>query len=292
MLEKRIRCLCLLSLLSVLLAGCYVPTLDDILMQSSSAIKHTPDEFGYSYQQLELSITEDRSIIIWHVFSQQSKALICVIPGSGANKAYYAQYYLPIFVDNGYDLILMDYEGFGDSSGQGSLEHAVDDAFAAAVYARAQHETVVCFGISLGTALVARLASEMDFSACMFEATLVMSQEARLWLQQAGLNLPLLWAIADAYIQPQVPQDYDILKYITEVTEPKLFMHSRQDRTTPYSGGLLVYEAASDPKEFWTMTGDHAEMVQIDLELYAQTVISWLDRTLGSPESEDHKNRR
>ncbi len=280
--EKRSCCFYLLSLLLVFLAGCYVPTLDDILLRPSSVLDHTPDELGYSYQQLELSITEDRSIIIWHVFSQQSKGLILIVPGSDANKSRYVEH-LPIFIDNGYDVILMDYEGFGNSPGHKKLEYAIDDAFAAAQYAQTQHETVVCLGISLGAPLVARIASEMEFSACIFEASLILFQEAQLWLQEQGLDVPLFWGIAGLYMNPQIPQDYDILKYVPLVTEPKLFMHSTEDQTTPYSGGLLVYEAAGDPKELWTMIGDHGKMARIDPELYAENVMGYLDRTLGSP---------
>jgi len=281
--SRRICYICVFCLWLVLCGGCYIPTLDDIILRPSEKIRHRPDELGYQYDEVRLAVGYDRSIVLWHVFSEESKGLVFIIPGMDANKGWYVKF-LPIYVDNGYDVILMDYEGFGDSGGEETLSNMIEDSFAVARYAQSQHQTVICYGVSIGSAQAVRVAAEMEFSACIFEACLILSQEAHLWLQDHGVSAPLLWMFAERYMDPQVPQDYDILKYITMVNEPKLFLHSREDNVTPYIGGVKVYQAASSPKQFWTIRGDHGKMVVEETELYTETIIDWLDQVVGGGE--------
>lgn len=265
---------------SVFLASCAPPpTLDQLILRPKIEIETTPLDYGYDYTETTLNITEDRNIVVWHIPSQESKALILIMPGSDANKGRYCEA-LPLLVDSGYDVILMDYEGFGSSPGTPSLSKAADDADIAAKYAITLHSKVFIFGVSLGTPLAAKAASEIDLSGCIFEGSLILKEESKLWLQDNDINVPFFWMLSDLYVYPQTPEAYDILKYIKLVDEPKLFMHSIEDDVTPFSGGLKVFEAAPEPKEFWEMYGTHGLMIRLETELYKSKVTEFINSNL------------
>lgn len=258
------------------LCGCpELPTLDDVILRPSTTLKETPADMGYPYDVVELPITEDRSFVAWHVHSEESKALALIIPGSDANKSRYT-IVLPILIPAGYDVILIDYEGFGDSPGTLSLDNTVDVAEVAAEYALSRHEKVVVIGASLGTPLTMKVASEYNFDAVALEATLLLDRLASLWL--IDHNLPDLGGIANLWILPQMPDAFDIMKYAPLVEEPKLFMHSIEDDTTPIAGAREVFADCAEPKEFFEMIGGHGEMIEIDPETYGNRLVGFLDR--------------
>ncbi len=263
----------------LLLCGCpEIPTLDDVILRPSDTLKATPADEGYAYDEIELPISETRSFVIWHIYSEESKALALIMPGSDANKSRYLVS-LPMLIPEGYDVILLDYEGFGDSPGELSLSNTVDVSEVAAEYALSQHDKVVVIGASLGTPLTMKLAVEHEFEAIALEGTLILERIASLWLLDRGL--PDLGGIANLWILPQTPPAFDILEYAPQVTEPKLFLHSVEDEVTPFAGGREVFDISQGPKEFYEMIGEHGQMIEIEPEAYYERMVTFLDAALG-----------
>jgi hypothetical protein len=269
------------TLVLALLSGCGpIRTLDELIMRPRHKIRTTPADFGYTYDEIHVPVTGERSVVIWHVHAADPKALMVVIPGSSSNKGSYAKA-LWLFIDDNYDVILMDYESYGSSPGEPTLQHAADDAQAVTEYAQRVSDKVVLFGASLGSPLAARAGAQYDVAGVILEGSLILGQEPLLWLQHQSVLWSGLGLITDLVIAPQVPKDFDILKYIRMVQAPKLIMHSIEDEVTPYAAGVKVYDAAGPPKEFWQMRHKHGQMVKKESIEYAARVRGWLDATLG-----------
>jgi pimeloyl-ACP methyl ester carboxylesterase len=253
---------------------------DELILRPSAEISLTPASFGFDYSELSLPVAEGRSIVVWHVPADQPKALLLILPGSDANKGSYAAA-LPLLVPRGYECVLMDYEGYGNSPGAASLANCVDDAYTAAAYAVSLSPNTVVFGASLGSPLAVRVAADMDFRGIILEGTLVLHEEPSLWLADHGNSD--LGGIANAYVQATAPEAFDILKYITMVQEPKLFMHSPDDEVTPYAGARRVFDAAPEPKEFWDMRGGHGQMIVLEPQAYADKISGFIDAAIAQP---------
>jgi hypothetical protein len=275
------------ALLSLLLSlcGCFqIPTLDSVVLRPSLEIEKTPLDHGFEFEAIELPVAEGRSINVWLVPSVESKALVLIIPGSDSNKSRYAEG-LPLLVPEGFDVLLMDYEGFGDSPGPPSLAACMDDGFVATDFAMTLHENVFLLGASLGTPIVANVAAQREVTGCLFEATADLYHIAAFW----GLKyLPIpdanLWHLANLYIIPQVPASYRITQTIMEVEEPKLFMHSPEDEVAPFDNARVVYFFAEEPKEFWETQGPHGLMVRLEPELYGDRITGFMDSVLEDAE--------
>jgi fermentation-respiration switch protein FrsA (DUF1100 family) len=54
-----------------------------------------------------------------------------------------------------------------------------------------------------------------------------------------------------------VPSKYEARDVVNQITIPKLFIHSKEDKTCPYFMGRKLYEKAIGPKEFWEINGRH-----------------------------------
>lgn len=272
------RCLAGCAIVSlVLVAGCTGESpLEMLLLRPSATLEQTPLDRGYAYQEYTVPVAPDRSIVVWHVPAENSKGLVIVVPGCTDNKAWYLKA-LPVLVPHGYDVLLLDYEGFGNSPGTPSLQHTIDDALAVVPFAQTLHPKVFLFGVSLGAPLAARAAAEYDVAGLILEGSLILDWEPGLWLQQKNLGFPPIVVASDWFVQAQLPEGYDILKYVALCNEPKLIIHSVDDIITPFVSGQMVYDAAPEPKTFWQVHGGHGKMIDLEPELYAQTITGWMD---------------
>ncbi|MCB1309727.1 MAG: hypothetical protein KDK30_16170, partial [Leptospiraceae bacterium] len=115
------------------LIGCL--ELEDIILDPVRELSETPAIYSLPYETVELRVQEERTIVLWHVRAELSEGLVLVVPGSDENKSAYLPV-LSVFVPNGYDVVLMDYAGFGDSTGEAQLSNFVADARAALRYAQ------------------------------------------------------------------------------------------------------------------------------------------------------------
>ncbi len=266
-------------ILVVLFTGCL--SYDDLVFRPAFNERFSPADFGFDFEETQIIIGDKRYLSIWHVFSAESKALLVVIPGSDANKTRYAEA-LPLFIPNGFDVILVDYGGFGKSPGDPTFENVMADAYAVIDYALEQHENVFAYSVSIGTPLLARVAADRQLRGCIFEGSVIMWDFPRLWLVRNNLVFPPVAIAANIFTTFQTPVDYNIEFFVRQVTEPKLFIHSIDDQIAPYEGGLRVFNAAAEPKELWTVHGAHGKMVLIDTEKYEEKVIGWMNSILDT----------
>jgi hypothetical protein len=135
-------------------------SLATVFLRPTANMDGSPVDSGVNYEELRLPVADGRAVSIWHIKADHPKAVVVVIPGSDRNKSRYLPG-VPIFVPSGYDLILMDYEGFGASTDAPlELERLIDDGFTVVDFARTLHPNVVAFGISIGAAATVRIAAE------------------------------------------------------------------------------------------------------------------------------------
>ena len=160
-------------------------------------------------------------------------------------------------VENGYNLFVFDYRGYGRSESKPSPSGLYQDALAALREMEHLHRTyaadglLVIVGQSLGGAVV--LKALEDFKATLpvdllvLDSTFASYRNVALRITGASfpgvLLTPLAWLlVSDAYAAD--PQRY---------THRLLVLHSRGDQTVPFSCGQRIYEqAASRDKDFWT----------------------------------------
>lgn len=156
-----------------------------------------------------------------------------------------------LFHEEGINVFLFDYRGYGKSRGRPSEQGAYRDGDAAYRYLvetrKIAPDRVLLYGESLGCAIAVELARRHPAGGIILESpftsTIAMANLFFPWL-------PAQWIIRDRY---------DNLSKIPQIHIPILILHSPQDDIVPFAMGRKLFEAASGDKTFFEMTGDHNE---------------------------------
>jgi fermentation-respiration switch protein FrsA (DUF1100 family) len=148
---------------------------------------------------------------------------------------------LPIHV------FLFDYRGYGRSQGSPDEEGLYLDAEAAydALVSRPEIDSsrIFLFGRSLGGAVAAELALRRPAAGLILESTFTSARDMA-W--KTFRPFPVHWIIKSRF---------DTLDKIRRIRLPLLLLHGTQDDIVPFKMGQRLFEAASEPKQFYPIRG-------------------------------------
>jgi hypothetical protein len=160
---------------------------------------------------------------------------------------------IAIFNRLGLDVLIVDYRGYGQSTGRPTEAGTYRDAQAAWDYLRQARgvaaDRVVIFGRSLGGAVGAWLASQLP--ADETPAAVIIESSFSSGADMARRLYPIFPARLLTRLK------YPVVEYVARLRCPLLVVHSRDDEIIPYAMGQAVYAAASQPKSFLELRGDH-----------------------------------
>jgi fermentation-respiration switch protein FrsA (DUF1100 family) len=146
----------------------------------------------------------------------------------------------------GLGVFIFDYRGYGQSDGRPTEAGLYRDARAARdvlLRERVTAERIVYFGRSLGAAVAIDLAVAAPPPVVIIETPfLSVPAMANRTLPGSGLLFKTR---------------YDSLKKIGQVRSRLLILHGDADEVVPYEHGRRLFEAAPQPKAFYTIRGAH-----------------------------------
>jgi fermentation-respiration switch protein FrsA (DUF1100 family) len=145
------------------------------------------------------------------------------------------------------NVFIFDYRGYGRSDGSPSEQGTYRDAEAALAYLLSRTdvdpERIVYFGRSLGSAVAVELATRRPPFALILESPLPsiaeLARHHYRFLPATGL----------------LRTKYDSLSKIAKVRAPLLVLHGDQDDIVPFVAGMKLFDAANEPKRFYTIQG-------------------------------------
>lgn len=110
-------------------------------------------------------------------------------------------------------------------------------------------EQIVVQGESLGSAVAADLAARRPCAGLILECPFT--------------SLPDMGAHTVPWIGRFFVFGFNTREKVRRVHVPVLVMHGDRDDMVPYEMGRAVYEAANQPKQFWTVEGaKHVDIVE------------------------------
>ncbi len=148
------------------------------------------------------------------------------------------------------NIFIFDYRGYGRSAGGHSdlsEEATYRDADGALAYVRGRrdlgHTRLVYFGRSLGAAIAVEIARRHPPTGLILETPFTSIQD------MARVAVPFL------PVGGLLRTKYDSLAKIREIRAPLLLLHGDRDDVVPYEQGRRLFEAANEPKTFYTIWG-------------------------------------
>jgi fermentation-respiration switch protein FrsA (DUF1100 family) len=216
--------------------------------QAGREVASTPAARGVPYDDFTITTDDGEKLNVWWVPAATARGAVLLFHGNAGNISHRIEYAL-MFRALGYSTLLVDYRGYGKSSGKPSEEGTYRDADAAWRWLTQTRsipeDRIVLFGESLGGGVASWLAARHQPRALVLASTFTSTVD--LASQIYGF-LPV--KLISRY-------RYDTLERLRDVRSPVLVIHSPQDDVIPYSHGRRLYEAAREPKAFLELRGGH-----------------------------------
>lgn len=261
--------------LALALAGCA-----GLFFYPSSEHVRTPRDIGLAYEDVVLEADDGVRLHAWYLPAAGSAcARVLFLHGNAENVSTHiaSVHWLPA---RGFDVLLLDYRGYGASRGSPSFRGIQQDIDAAMRYLHGRRDRsapIVVFGQSLGGAAaihyVAHSSYRGDIRALVVESAFssprAIAQEklAGFWLTWPFQWLPRL-TLSDAYSP---------LGAVARVSPiPLLLVHGEEDDIVPIAHAERLYEAAPEPKELWRVPGGHIQAFRT--EPMRHRLVTWLWR--------------
>lgn len=244
----------LFSLALLFLTNCdgalYHP--DHLLHVDIKKLTHKPEELIIS------DSTTNQKLAAWYLKSpQESKGIVIVFHGNAQNLSshFYSMYWI---VDEGYDLFIFDYPGYGASPGVPTPQNTIEAGHLAVNYVRKKwpNKPYIIVGQSLGGAIATRTIADMKdrsgLCAMVIDSSFLSYKKiGRDVLSRSVITWPFQWASYIAMSDKYAPKD-DIKK-ISPI--PLLVIHRRNDPVIPIEFGEEIFEKANRPKDWMSLPG-------------------------------------
>jgi uncharacterized protein len=196
--------------------------------------------------------------------------------------------------DLGHNVLIFDFRGHGDSEGRwsscGQLE--TRDLEGAVRFVRRRPEVyedrIGVLGYSMGAAIAIMTAPRVDeIRAVVADSPFATLREVLAGGFRSYYHVPYfplipmtLW-INGRLVGANMAGTRPLDAIVGLSPKPLLLIHGEDDRIIPVSESLLLYEAAGEPKELWTVPGvDHVEARLHDLDRYAARVDGFFKKWL------------
>jgi uncharacterized protein len=232
----------------------------------------SPQSYGLRYETVELHTADGETLQAWWVPADNARGVVLFFHGNAGNISHRLDYLL-MFNRLRYTTFILDYRGYGKSTGSPSEEGTYRDAEAAWEYLRharlAQPQDVVIAGESLGGAVATWLAVKVHPRAVLLFSTFTSVND---------LGAQVYWFLPVRLLSRI---GYDNLENLKRIQAPVFIAHSRDDDVVPYSHGRKLFEAAGEPKAFLEMRGGHNDGFIFVRQEWVAQLGAFLDRYPG-----------
>jgi fermentation-respiration switch protein FrsA (DUF1100 family) len=248
-----------LFLITVLLSGC-----TNLFFQPHSFLMDTPDRHGLEYRIENLQAADGTSLNAWFLPArnkdgEKAKATVLFLHGNAENISTHFRNvaWLPA---EGFNVLALDYRGYGASDGKPSLAGMQLDIDAAMrnllAHKDVDPDKIIIFGQSLGGSLAIYYAAHSAYRAniravvidsAFFDYRQIVKEKlAGFFLTWPFQWLP--WLTMD--------DDYSPANAVASISPlPLLLIHGEQDVVVPPHHSQQLFEQAKEPKELWMVPG-------------------------------------
>ncbi|MGV4414822.1 alpha/beta hydrolase [Chryseobacterium sp. T1] len=249
----------LFTLVIALFSNLYKGQMDDKFYQPSKEMK------ALEFKNFEnISLAVDKKDTITAIFLKPNQAeikkTILFFHGANGNVTTY-QYMVKPLVDNGYQVVMVDFRGYGKSTGKPKHANVASDGQKMLDYLLSRSDIkntkLYIYGASLGSQIATHLAKENQakISGLIIDGGMASFTDIAIHFSPENKEM-----IEKYMISPySAKEDIKNLKDL-----PKLFIYSKGDTTVPFFHGQIIYQNAPMPKQFIEYSGEHLQAMVLD----------------------------
>jgi len=245
-----------------------------LVFEPDAEVLTTPAGNGLAYEDVRIpsGVGEEAGLLAaWWVPADKANApTILYLHGNYRNIGLRPDYILRLH-ELGYNQLLVDYRGYGKSTGGWPSEAKVyEDAEAGWKYLLekrgAKPGRTFIYGHSLGGAIAIDLAVRHPEAAGLIVESSFTSMSAMGELNYGFLPIAKL-----------LDQRFDSIAKISQLKIPLLVMHGTADRKIPWQMGRELFEKAPEPKRVsYIEGGEHSNIAAVNWPEYRKAVSSFV----------------
>ena len=225
-----------------------------------------PSDVGMEYEEVWLPVNGDTYIRTWYITTELDRGTVVVSCGNSGPMACYL-FTADLLTDNGWSVVMYEYEGFGLSTGQASLGSLYRDLDTVVEWTRERtgREQVTLFGISLGSIPSVAFGVERPdaVNGVILDSPIAFAAQVERFGFVLGGRTDWILDQLDPTLLPDV--------LITELEQPLLvFLHGLDPIATPETVELL-YDLAPGEKQlvrFGNLGHSRGQFFSTDVYLY------------------------
>jgi uncharacterized protein len=238
-----------LAVLPLLLAGCA----NGYFYHPNQTVYSRPSDRGLSYENVAFRSADGTRLTGWFLPARgKAKGTVIHFHGNAGNMTGHFGYvdWLPFA---GFNLLVFDYRGYGQSEGRPGREGVYQDSLAAIQYVGTRKDVdpnrLLIFGQSLGGANAIAVVGGENPEGVRAIAVESAFSSYRQIVRDKIAQIPILsllrWPLSFVVVTNGRSPDA-VIADIAPI--PLLIFHGTHDRVVPYSHGKRLFEKAGDPK--------------------------------------------
>ena len=272
----KIRMITILMIAALSVASC---TTIELTERDAFDIKRTisPDYFQdapYQIEEVLIDSGENLRLNGWYMTRDVSRKTVLYFGGNGFVMVS-SYHIIKAFLDQGVNLFVFDYRGYGENPGVPTISGLKEDGLAAYDYLISEKgvepEALVIHGHSLGTFVASYVASEKEASGLVLECPITDAED---W---TGRLVPwFLKPFINFEIDPVLTENSNLVR-VSGVDMPLLVIAGKQDKVTPPEMGEAIYETANSKSKRIVVIEDGGHNDLPNREEYADALNAFYD---------------
>jgi len=254
----------------LLLSGC--SNLTSLFFYPQAQYVRTPTDINLAYEVVTMQAHDGTELVSWFLpaTAEVTKAadtpIVLFLHGNAENISTHigSVYWLP---EQGVNVFLLDYRGYGHSQGEPYIPAIYQDVEASLIWLRKRYpnKRVYILGQSIGSAIattsMAMFKDEYDVSGLVLDASFTGYRDIA---QHVALSSPITWIMWP--FTWLLPTQWDPVEYIDQISpKPILMLHSQNDGILPYELGRELFNKAKQPKVWQESQGGHIQSFNFEL---------------------------
>ncbi|MEJ7913909.1 MAG: alpha/beta fold hydrolase [Chitinophagaceae bacterium] len=264
--------------LAYLLLGILFYWFQDLIFFHPKPLKKTHVyDFAQLFREVNIALDKRNLSVVQFTAGRQSRGIVLYFHGNMQNVERYAAF-MHFFTDSGFEVWMMDYPGFGKSTGALSEKGLYDDA--ALLYSLAvkqvKESDIVIYGKSIGTGVATQLAAGKEIR--------------HLFLETPYYSLPAI-ASSKFPIYPfslMMKYTFPIHLHLPKVKAGVTIFHGTEDEIISYRHSRKLVQENPQVRLVRLPHGKHNNLTQFPA--YEQTIRSILGEVQEGEQSRNQQN--
>jgi fermentation-respiration switch protein FrsA (DUF1100 family) len=248
------------ALAAPMISGCTV--IEGMFFYPDRVEYSRPRDFGLAHDDASIESADSSRLHGWWLPSVEAKGTVLHLHGNAANISNH----LPLVAwlpAAGFNVLMLDYRGFGRSEGKPTLDGVVDDALAALRHLRTRRDVdagrLIVLGQSIGGATALRMlaADRAGVKLAVIDSAFA---SYRGIARDAALQSVVLAPFLPFVLPLLPPRERDPVAMLDRLDLPLLFVHGTADAVIAYKHSEQMFAAAREPKRLIRVDGgEHME---------------------------------